>query len=270
MKIEINHAQAAALQLENRNERLKSNLGFIKQHHGFRKGMIHALIGTTGGGKTTLRNSLIVDFVSNNPKKNIFIWQSEESTEDLMTKLSRNNEVINSKNIFCVSEPDLVGEKSSKEIQKMFFEEPINCEADLVIFDNLTTSSLYGHRPNEQADFAAKLKVQAKETGIPHLLLLHTAKGIGMNHKGFISSSDVRGSASVVNLAEYSYNLQQFHIGTSIVTTVICEKSRHHTKEHVYFQVTFNSERQLYDKCVPLSFEDMKNLYKHRNTLGGV
>jgi ABC-type proline/glycine betaine transport system ATPase subunit len=60
-----------------------SKLGFLNAHNGLRRGSLHLVLGTTGGGKSTLVRTVLRDIIFNADNQlSVGVWLSEETVED--------------------------------------------------------------------------------------------------------------------------------------------------------------------------------------------
>lgn len=248
---------------ENNKVHFQTTYKFINIHRGFRPGKTHLVLGTPGGGKSTLRNSF-VDSLTKTLEDNrvIFVWLSEESKQDFKSELAF-NEDMNKKNVFVYSEQDATIPPDIQSFKEQF----IKSNATIFIFDNITTSKLYGTTPREQGLFAAELKRMASESNTPFVIFAHTGSTIKEGHRGLIDQNDIRGSRDIVNLAEFLYIMQAFHIGNKVFTTIKIQKHRSQMIKQKLFSLEYSIEKKIYDKDSFLDFEDFKSLYRMANKL---
>ena len=194
---------------EKEKKHFQSSYSFLNDHNGFRPGNLHLMLGVTSGGKSTFVRSLIIDILCNKPKKNILLWLSEETRLEFLTEFSYSSfNDFNNENFFIISEVDL-GEMSKEDLIKKMEEIVFENDIDIVICDNLTTSDIYMDKGVEaQSEMAKQLKKMAVAWNIPLLVFMHTKAEITENYNNIINMNDVRGSKSIIALAQFLYILQ--------------------------------------------------------------
>ena len=247
----------------------KTQLNFFHTHLGIKPGKIHLVLGIPGGGKSTTRNTIISDFVSMNPGKKVLLHLSEESYDDYKKDLIRCPAMVkHSDKIIVYSEQNHPEHYANTEIARARFEANIiqsNC--DLVLYDNITTSKLYGGAPWQQEKFQEYLKPLMSETNIPIIVMAHTNKNIKAGHKGIIDQNDVRGSGNLTNIAEFLYILQTFVVNDKVHTTIRNVKHRGTEIGHKLYVLDFDNKTRIYKHAFPLDFEVFKKLYKKQHAL---
>ena len=239
-----------------------TSFAFLNQHNGFRPGKLHAFIGTTGGGKSTLMRSILIDALKLNPDKRVGVYLSEESKDDLRACMSL-IEGVNMDGAVVISEID-----SKKEALSVFKDLIATSHFDLIFIDNITTSLHYNdQKPDKQFQFVQSLKELASKSRVPIVMIAHTAAGVSDNMGRLINENDIRGSKSVVNLCEYLYILQRFKAGQTFFPTVTIKKSREFAIDKSLFWLKYEKAQMIYSGDLYLSFEDFKKIYKNRNAL---
>lgn len=246
----------------------KSSFEFLRQHNGHRPGAVHVYLGDSHAGKSTLVRSIVMDAVSNNPEIKIGLWLSEESVLDFSAELylCRPPRELTDR-ILAFSELDLEAD------DPLIYAKTINdlCakhQFDLFIIDNITTSKLYVDRtPKEQAAMAYGFKKLASKFAFPLILVAHTSTGANQNSKALFVPDDIRGSRTIVNLANFFYIIQNFIIGNQINSTIRVEKHRGQQLLYKMFNLEYKANIRLFLKSNPINFEELKKFFNERNRL---
>lgn len=246
-----------------------SNFRFLGNHKGFRKGALHLFMAVSGGGKSTLRVSLINDFLERNPGKRILLYLSEETVRDFKTQVSMNYSLLDLSRVFCLSESKL---KNYCETKRQMLDaitlEALRVQADIFIYDNLTTSSAYGQKYDDQELAIDYLKQEIQQLNIPGILFIHTDSKIKKGHDRIIDQSDVRGSRTIANVSEYIYIMQSFEEENEISTVIILDKSRTHTIKNKFYLLDYNRRERKYNYDSELTFGEFNELFANQNKLG--
>jgi len=245
----------------------ESELKFIKQHNGLRPGEIHLILGPVGEGKTTLNRTIIIDFLVNNPTEKILLWLSEETEAKYAAELSRSL-VNHFERIEFVSERTMEGIDSEKTFFERMAQEIKSSGAKLVFFDNITTSKCYGNRKNaDQSRVADTFKKFAEKMDIAVMLIAHTKKGVHSGGGALIDSDDIRGDATIVNVAEFLYILQQFRCNDEKQGTIRITKHRGQDIENSTFFLEYNRMGRFYCQARQVTFDEFKKNYAKRDKL---
>ena len=263
---------------ENKKCFLRSVIPFLSVHNGLRRGKLHVFMGDTHSGKSTFMRTLLVDVLQNNPDKNIFLFLSEESTEDFLIQLHATLKVLGDKSQYrkvlknlkvlsAVDEPNITKNKLFMYLNQV--------KPDLFIFDNLTTCSFYGEY-GKQEEFIKESKSIVKELDIPFVYYIHTKKK-DMGKSNYLSTDDVRGSQTIGNIAEFFYSLQiianeeydqllrkEQTVKHSILRMV---KHRGYEVKSDTFYLGYSKDKKIYDKITQISFKDLRTIWKERNVL---
>jgi len=243
---------------------------FLKAHNGFRKGNMHTFLGTSGGGKSTLTRSLMIDMFQNFSHKEdkILLWLSEERSKDYIAQLHKTGmpfELIN--RIIVYSEVDENG-KNRKDVIKRLDWIISEHKPMAVFYDNITTSMEYATVTiPEQDKFYHRLKTLALNSDIPFLIMAHTNGKITENYEHLIDQNDIRGSKQPAMISEFFYILQAFYVNEVRHNTIRLTKFRGSSVEHRLYMLDYKKEMQLFVTDRKLEFEGFKEIFKTRNTL---
>tara|TARA_Y100001937_G_scaffold13127_1_gene17141 strand:+ start:6908 stop:7756 length:849 start_codon:yes stop_codon:yes gene_type:complete len=264
-----------ALQTYGKECHVESKFAFLRAHNGLRKGNLHVMMGSSHSGKSTLVRSLLLDALDNNPDKTVLLFLSEESTDDFLKEFAetglRDEKMLQRLHVISA----LDGKNISLYELKFMIKE---IEPDLFFFDNLTTSDLYADcTPKEQTRLCNELKNLAKEIMIPFFLIVHTGKEIMDNMTRLIEMNDVRGSKSIVNIAEFFYIAQSFHTSeiqrysrkevSRIDPTICIKKHRGENVTERLFYMNYCHKKRIYVSDKELEFSAFKEMFKNRNRL---
>ncbi len=264
-RLVITKSEAATLRELSSTTIFETNFNFLNAHNGFREEKVHLFIGSTGAGKSTLVRSLVLDFLKNNPSKNLLLILSEESIEDVKGEFSRTQFLdMDNPNLMIISEEESKEEGFLNYIDEVIRENNIHC----LFYDNLTTSFIYNDkRPNEQFKVAKKIKTITKKNEIATVLIAHTNAEVNDNCNRLITENDIRGTKSLVNLVEFLYILQRFEINQHFFPTVRIKKHRSQDPESKMFRLIYNSKCSLYQEDLSIGFKDFKAAYGKRDKL---
>jgi ABC-type iron transport system FetAB ATPase subunit len=242
-----------------------SKLGFLNAHNGLRRGSLHMVIGTTGGGKSTLTRTLLRDIIFNKDNKcQVGLWLSEETLDDYKKQLAYG--VPSHERLLST---EAISELESTNVSKFSFIEWLEMtKPDICIFDNITTSKLYmDKRPAEQAELATQIKNITKKLNIAMVLIAHTDANVTDSQRGLINLNQIRGSKSICNLVEFAYILQRFEIGQAYFPTVRVVKSRSQELLHSLYHLKYDPRLRAFSGDSALDFEQFKEAYGKRNRL---
>lgn len=248
-----------------REVHIQSRLGFLNAHNGLRKGSLHLVIGTAGGGKSTLTRAVLSDVVLSNNKAQVGVWLSEESIEDYKMQLSqsfRDESALLRTEAFSEVEDSLdLGEMT-------FFEWVEFNRSDVLLIDNLTTSKLYmDKKPQEQAAFVSKLKALTKKLNIATVIIAHTDANVSDSQASLINLNQIRGSKSIVNMVEFAYILQRCDTPKGFYPTLRVVKHRSQELIHGIYFLEFDSRLRCYSGDRSISFEEFIAAWETRNRL---
>ena len=243
----------------------RSSFNFFNCHRGIRKNKMHLLIAPTSAGKSTFVRSVLCDLVFRNKDKKVLLWLTEESIEDFKQEFSATvpaNDVL--KNITMISE---MGTNPNEDEVRGYIEEAIGMvNPDIVICDNITTSRLYMDKTNsQQAEISMWIKELTRTTTF--FIIAHT-NGDGYESK-FINENDIRGSKTLPNLVEFLYVLQPIRVGDRLFQFVNIIKHRGQPISGKFFRLFYDERIKSFEKDSKISFEEIKDVFKQRNSLSG-
>ena len=246
-----------------------SRFNFLSEHGGYKKGSMHLVMGISGGGKSTLVRSLLLD-VLGSIKSKVLVWLSEEDTKTFMVEIAKTgvfedlSEPMNNVSIYS----ELEQEKDAKGLCEDMRDLISSGDYGFIIYDNITTSKMYaGARPNKQGDFAMWLKKQISDANIPALVVAHTRADVTENINRIINDNDIRGSKDIVNLSPFIYILQRFREGTSVFPTVTIQKSRGTNVKDTIYLLNYSKKHYINAGDKKISFQIFSDAFASRNKL---
>lgn len=250
----------------------ETGLSFIDDHFGPRPGCIHTLLGSTGRGKSTLVQSLIMGW---GVKAKMLLYLTEESLERLEAKLALKDEDVTylTPKLHVLHENDIVRTIHANSFLKFleFLKEKIiRTEAKILIIDNITTSQFYEGKLQNVNGILSGLRQIAQELGVAVFLVCHTKKGVSEATKGLISPDDVRGSAQLAMTSDYFYTFYRIRktmdFGQPIDSAFIyVSKSRDHDNQDNLYKLSYDAERKKYTRDTLSSFSVFKSFMKERD-----
>ena len=257
----------------------KSNFNFLQSHRGYRPGKMHVLLGTSGGGKSTLIRSLVLDAILNDESdRKVLVWLSEETSKDFMTLFidqlyfyakEKQEKIL--KKIIVQSELDASKHfvKQSMADWYSFFQSEANkIEISMIFFDNITTSVFYAEKkPEEQKEYLIKLKNFISNIKKPILIVAHTKSDINDGITRRINKEDIRGSKFLTMIAEFFYVLQTFKRENSWWPSITIEKSRSIRVKDVLYFIGFDTQKNAYVSDRSVEFSEFKEYYNNRDKL---
>lgn len=243
-----------------------SKFAFLNEHNGIRPSSLSILLGTSGGGKSTLFKSIIADTCK---EHEAIVWLSEEDKAQYSIDIMRTDQSANISNIFYFEE-----RKYREYIKSLRHEdEVINALVDLikaqkvgiVFFDNLTTSSFYdGRRPEVQAEILAGLRDAAIKENIALFCAAHVGKMADGLTK-MIRQDDIQGSSSSTKTAQFFYILHLIDVGDKRQAYIELKKHRGFNPQCKFFKLKFENGAYISDS--KSSFQDINETWGMRNRL---
>lgn len=245
---------------------------FLDDHFGLRPGALHTLLGGSGQGKSTLTQSLVLEWTKSQP---CLLYLTEEDKETVETKLSimEPRPQYMSTKLHVVQEKDIIrgGANGSHifHLLEMLDKKMKSSGARILVIDNLTTSAFYGFfKVNDLLEGLRKIGLRYKA---PVFLLSHPKKGVNES-KGLFHVDDCRGSNELGMKSDYFYGLhrhqQTMMTGTIKVGAFIyVNKSRQHSNQGCIYRLEYDGGLRRYTKDTPITFEAYKEVVKNRDKL---
>lgn len=226
-----------------------STLNHLRDHNGFRPGELHMLIGVKGGGKSTLLRSWICEALFN--EKRVYIRLSEEKSQDyldeIIENLGRTLDVNGMSSIKVDSELELDHDQHGAQYFDDLILQLRNFKADILFFDNFTTSELSDSSVLVQGQNAKKLRNIAQKLMIPVIVASHTSKGFKTNT--IATGDDSRGNMTLANTAAYIYSVNVFFGHADKPTVLFVDKARHHSSSNKsLYLLTYSDQVGLFIK----------------------
>lgn len=241
----------------------KTNYRFLREHLGLRPSKIHVLMGTTGSGKSSVMRSIIAEYLKYNPGT-IYNWLSEEDANELYEGLLPYN-LTREQMSKCLIESELTRRPGSVD---EILERSELSGAQVLVIDNLTTSHFYmDKRVSDQSNLITKLKTWALKTQTAIIVVVHTRKDIVDNMGRLITENDIRGCASIVNMAHFFYVMQRFQIQGSFYQTLRIAKARGYVTNERMFLINYDREMKGYFGDKAIDFQSFKKMFNQRDKL---
>lgn len=254
-----------------RMDRLKAHnffptkFNFLQGHNSFRPGYIHMLLGTSGTGKSTVVRSLVKEVAKNDK---VLVWLSEESTMDFIyaiNKLGISEESL--KNIRVISEQDFpINRKRNMFAYRQYFEEQVTLiNPGVVFFDNITTNFLYeSSLPSKQHEHMEWLKDFFSKKEIAMFIVAHTGAKVHDNQQTLIDLSDIRGSKTATNVAEYFYIYQRLNVSDKFFPFIRIRKAREYQHSGI-FLLEYDLNIRGYVGDSKIDYETFKKTFNKRD-----
>ncbi len=268
---DIGDTKLEILRKESLKNQFSTDLTFLSEHNGWRRGNVHVVLGASSGGKSTLLRTCLIDaLASNNGELKIGVILSEESKLDFLTELNFCGAITPLlKRLLVFSEQDNPDEVKT---QRDWFREAKTMvdsgEVDILFFDNLTTSMTYeAMTPKEQSNMAMALKRFATKMGVPVVVFAHTSAEITETYGRIINMNNIRGGKTIVNLAQFFYIMQSFYTNDARYNTLKITKHRgQEVKENLY-QLIYEPKARVFRESIRLKFDTLKEIFKERHVL---
>lgn len=251
----------------------KSGLTVFSDHNGFIDGELHTFIGTKGSGKSTWSKTILCELAWLG--KGVLLYISEERKNKYLQAVNRVFRLSKSKpeeiknyleNIIVVSEID---EKIKTEDQFFGLVDKLveNCELDILLIDNFTTSFMSELPINQQSSILRKIKAMADELNIPIVMFFHTAK---LSDPKRLDGDNVRGSATAINIGSYNYLISQYKNNISLRNFVYTEKARYHSKANKnMYEVFYNQDLGIFTKSEKIDLSDYSEIVSGKTSTKG-
>lgn len=266
MTLYFTKEEVAEYEKSQKEVHFNSKFGFSNAHNGYRRGSMHLIIGTTGGGKSTLTRAITRDVICNNgDNAHLGLWLSEETVTDYKKQLAQGMPPME-RLLKTDAQSELEFQEGFSEMR--FFEWLEFTKPDIVIFDNITTSKFYmDKKPDAQAAFATKIKNITKRLNFAMVIIAHTDGNVSDSQRGLININQIRGAKTICNLVEFAYILQRFEVGSSFFPTLRVVKSRSQELLHSLYLLKYDSRLRSYVSDTAIDFKKFKEVYGQRNRL---
>lgn len=239
-----------------------SRFNFLKQVNGIRPNSLMGLLGTPGSGKSTLLKSIVADTAE---YTKVLVYLTEENPKDYQILL--NVLKTNLENVVFLHEKDLFHANMTLEQMKMYFEESVAASgANVIFFDNITTSAIYEPLPvRQQGEMVSFFSRICEKYSISIFFVAHTKKEVTDNQSSLIEGEDTRGSNQLFQQSQYFFILQNFSVNNDKFPTLRIRKHRFHKVKKFFFLLGFQDEAYRFDRDV--DFEYVADIFKQRNQL---
>lgn len=241
---------------------------FLKQQNGIRPGKVHVFLAPPGSGKSTLVRSILHDMIKNfNLTERIVLWLSEERVLDFAIEFDRITPTPEFK--FCIDVFSEMDSDMSDNQQKIYLDSLFNDDGNkIIVIDNITTSKFFADKkPDVQSKFLTYLKKKSIEKNVAVILIAHTTKTAN-GSQSLIRMEDTQGTSSTAKLAEFFFAIQSIYIKNTQVSILQVLKSRGQETPNKYFGLTFDKQSRIYKQDTILSHDEVKKIWKNRNSLG--
>lgn len=247
---------------------------FLNAHKGLRKQSIHLLVAHAGSGKTSLVRSMVRSLAAHHK---VLLWASEENKNQIevrfsqkfksFTEIRSNISLITDKRIKELIGNNVKGEEMVKQVGQQIRWAIKENQAEVLIFDNITTSVFYDCMIETSTLFIAMLKELAEEMNIPVFIIAHVESRQKLS---YFKADSIRGNKGLVNVADYTYCFYKFvqnsGFGIAVHPIIFVEKSRHHD-EAVGRHYLLVYDQGVYTEDSEISFETVKRFYKESDRL---
>ena len=220
-----------------------TNMNHLRDHNGFRPSELHALVGVKGGGKSTIFRTWISECLFH--EKRVYVRLSEEKSQDyqdeIIETLGRTMPVDGIDSLKIDSELELSHDQHGNQYFDDLTIRLRSFRADVLFFDNFTTSELSDCSATLQGQNAKKLRNLALKLKIPVIVATHTVKGFKSNT--IATGDDARGSMTLVNTAAYCYSINVIFGHPQKPTVLFVDKARHHPDSNKsFYQLDYNKQ----------------------------
>lgn len=247
-----------------------SSFNHLKDHCGFRPGILHVLIGPKGGGKSSLIKSWLLELLSQ--KRRVFLHLSEESTKQYLMAVVKaldsnvkNHDAIEeaTQGLVVQSENSFDNQYQQKEMISSLEYDLRSAEAEILFIDNFTTSVMSRQGIGAEAEEITKLRALAEKLNIPVIIIAHTSKDY--RNKEIAIGENVRGNMTISNTGAIIYTINSKLDHPEQPTVVLVDKSRYHSKAHKsYYRIQFDKTDGIYYQDTKISLETANNYWKEK------
>lgn len=265
MNIYTNQEVLEELKLEASQIFFKSSFEFVNATNGWRPEKIHLFLSTTGGGKSTLVRTILLDMLGNFDKK-IGIYLSEETEKEFYTELafSGYDDIKDFERVKIFSEQELEKSPTAQGTlinMKMLVEEN---KIDILLVDNITTLDSYESSLQNRTLITKGLKKLAAISNIPIVVIAHTDAKF---KQGQIDPNDIRGSKTITLESHFIYALQPVLRSDGQRSFLVVKKDRGQPVKNKHFELFYYSQRRIFGKDEPVDFEVFKEAFNARDKL---
>lgn len=254
----------------------ESRFEFLKAINGIRPGVLHALMGLSSSGKSTLVKSVVADTIKG---CRVLLWLSEEEaafySKGIIEAYIGNDLQQNKKNIVWFEESNESNQEDIERVKRnpakaadYIIDVIIQSGCQVVFFDNITTSELYQEfSPQVQSTIIGKIRSFCGKSGVAFFFLTHTSKNVNIYLNRLLTNEDVQGSSGVAKKAEVFFILQTFEIASSKVSFINISKSRpiEGGVKNKFFNLKFSVNKYIGDKAC--EFSVLNESFRLRNKL---
>lgn len=250
----------------------ESGFHFIDAHFGPRPGCLHSLMGSTGRGKSTLIQSLILEWGKKVP---ILLYLTEESLDRIEASIVHKELGASylSTKLHMTHESEILKRTSPYDylvLLRYLDQKLSSSNAKILIIDNMTTSQFYENKFESVNGILSGLRELGKKYQIPIFLICHTKKGVNETTKGLMLPDDVRGSSSLAMTSDYFYTFHRFRKTNEFGNSnegvfVYVSKCRNHDNQDCVYRLEFNVNTKRYIKDIQVDFNAFKTAIKERD-----
>lgn len=265
MNIYTNEEVLEELKLEAGQVFFRSSFEFVNATNCWRPEKIHLFLSTTGGGKSTLVRTILLDMLGNVNKK-IGLYLSEETEKEFYTELafSGYTDIKDFERVTIFSEQELEKSPTAQGTlinMKMLVDEH---DIDILLVDNVTTLDSYEASLKNKTTITKGLKKLASISSIPIVVIAHTDAKF---KQGQIDPNDIRGSKTLVNESHFIYALQPIVKSNGQRNFIAVKKDRGQPVKNKYFELFYYAQRRIFGKDEIVSFETFKEAFNSRDKL---
>lgn len=252
----------------------QTGLKFMDDHFGLRPGCIHTLMGSTGAGKSTLMQSLLMTW---GKKIEVLVYLTEENEDRFEKKIfekNKNSEFL-SPNVHLMHEKQILISQPCENYRAMLQEIEkaiVESSAKILVIDNLTTSAFYEGKISAAIPILSGFRNLAEHYKIAIFIVVHTRKGVSEMSKGLMEPDDVRGSANISNTSDYFYTF--YRVGQTTGTGqkvwgsfIFVNKTRDHDTQGNMYTLNYDFSNKTYHSDKQVSFDLFKKFMKDKDRL---
>ncbi len=246
---------------------------FLREHNGLRPGEFSVVVGKSGHGKSGLLKTLAVDAIISGI--DVYMPLSEETQTNYKAAIYH---YIN--HVTDEFEHDRDAIRDRLHIDEMLDEENwgkqnLNYDffftrvekyidrydAELVIFDNFTTSFFDQLSISKQGEAISDFRSLARRKDVAVVAAFHTIKGTD-TYNNLLTGDDVRGNSSSTNSGSYNYILTTYFLEKTIALMFV-DKARYHGHVNkTYWILNYLSDFGIYNGAKKISLPDLQELLK--------